>query len=141
MCSYSPVYHVREPGPARNDSPIGRASVAILVGHGDRPWFEARGVDGTPRPIGAIRSVVPGSTDFDAGLLDALLALWPDPFRACPSFETVAAKLQHARHLDFHLGADRIPAEWETLREEARPLYDALTILRVEGDLAAPRRS
>ena len=85
--------------------------------------------------------MVPRSVDFDAALLDALIALWPDPFRSCPSFEAVAIELRHAKGLDFDREAHRIPAEWETLRKEARPIYDALTIVRVEGELADPGRS
>lgn len=135
--TYYPVYYVRETLPSRDDSPIGRPSVAILVGQGNRPWLEARGLNGRPTPIGRIRSVVPRSTDYDAALLEALIALWPDHFRSCPSLAAVERTLGRAEILDFDLGADRIPAEWMALREEARERYNALTILRVEGEVAA----
>lgn len=138
MNTYYPVYYVRETEANREGSPIERPDVAILVGQGNRPWLEARGLNGTPRPIGRITRIVPRSTDYDAALLDALIALWPDHFRSCPALATVEGKLRNAEMLDFDLGADGIPSEWEALREEARPLYDALTILRVEGEVAAP---
>lgn len=138
MSTYHPVYYVREPAPTGDGSPIRRPSVAILVGHGNRPWMEVRGSNGPPRPIGGITRIVPRSTDYDAALIDALIALWPDHFRSCPSLGVFEGKLRKVEMLEFDLGVDEIPTEWEALREEARPRYNALAILRVEGEVAAP---
>lgn len=136
--TYDIAWYVLEPARPRETGPIVRPSVAILLGQSDRPWFEARGSHGRPRPIGRIRSVVPARLDLGAALLDALLALWPEHFEACPSLRPVEAKLARERILDFHQHPERIPAEWAALREEARPIYERLTILRVDGAIAAP---
>ena len=136
--TYDVAWYVHDSASVREGSPIARPSLAIFLGQSDRPWFESRDMHGRPRPIGRIRSVVPKTLDFDAFLLDALLALWPDAFRSCPSLGPVERKLARVEMLDFHLGADRIPAEWAALRAEARPLYERLTILRVDAPIAAP---
>ena len=136
--TYTPVYYVSDRTPQVGTSPIHHPSLAILVGHADRGWFERRSVHGLPRPIGSIGTVIPLKPDFDGALLDALIAFWPDRFRTCPSLAVVERKLQNASVLDFNIRPDRIPPEWEALRKEARPIYEALLILRVDGQVAAP---
>lgn len=138
VTTYDITWYVTTSTPTRGGSPIARPEVAILLDQSDRPWFEIRGRHGRPRPIGRIRSIVPASLDFDGALLDVLLALWPERFETCPSLRAVEAKLARERMLDFHLGADRIPAEWAALREEARPLYERLTIVRVDAPIVGP---
>lgn len=136
--TYDVAWYVHERDLAPGSSPIARPEVAILLGQSDRPWFEIRGRHGRPRPIGRIRSVVPASLDFDGAHLDALLALWPERFESCPSLRAVEAKLARAGMLDFHLGSEKVPAEWAALRAEARRLYERLTILRVDAPIVAP---
>lgn len=138
MNDFNPVYVVTDPASPTSGSPIRKPSLAILVKHGNRAWMEARRPDGGPRFPGSIKVVIPERPDFDAALLDALLAFWPECFRACPSFAAVEGKLQHVETLDFDLGADRIPAEWAALRREARPIYDRLVVLRVDAEFLAP---
>lgn len=136
--TYDVAWYVLDPKLAPKDSPIARPNVAILLRHGGRPWFEIRGRHGRPRPIGRIYSVVPATLDFSAALLDVLLALWPEHFEACRSLGIVEAKLARAETLDFDLHPERIPAEWAALREEARPRYERLSILRVDATIEAP---
>ena len=138
VTTYDIAWYIHERDLAPGGSPIARPSVAILLGQSDAPWFESRDSHGRPRPLGRIESVVPATVDFDAALLDGLLALWPDYFRSCPSFAAVEKKVARVRMLDFAREADRIPAEWGALRAEARPLYEQLTILRVDATIAAP---
>ncbi|HQP88868.1 MAG TPA: hypothetical protein PLL76_21645 [Thermoanaerobaculia bacterium] len=138
VTTYDVAWYVHERDLAPGGSPIARPDVAILLGQSDRPWFEIRSPHGRPRPIGRIRSVVPASLDFDGALLDALLALCPERFETCPSLRAVEAKLARTEMLDFHLGASRIPAEWAALRQEARPLYERLAIVRVDAPIVAP---
>ena len=138
MNDFNPVYAVTDPASPTSGSHIRKPGIVILVGHGDRAWMEARVPEGRPRPLGRIQTIVPERPDFDAALLDALLAFWPECFRACPSLAAVEGKLQHVETLDFDLGADRIPAEWAALRREARPIYDRLVVLRVDAEFLAP---
>ena len=138
VTTYDVAWYVHERDIAPGGSPIARPEVAILLDQSDRPWFEIRSPHGRPRPIGRIGSVVPASLDFDGALLDVLLALWPERFKACPSLRAVEAKLARERMLDFHLGADKIPTEWAALREEARPLSERLIIVRVDAPIVAP---
>lgn len=138
MHDSNPVYLVADPDSPADGSPIRPASMAILVRHSDRAWLEARVPNGPVRPLGNIRVVIPKGPDFDAALLDALLAFWPELFRTCPSLACVEVKLLHRERLDFNLHADRIPAEWESLRGEARPIYEQLVVVRVDGGLLLP---
>ncbi len=139
MNDFNPVYFVTDPDSSTSESPIRRPSLAILVGHGDRAWMEARRPENGPRFPGTIKILVPEKPDFDAALLDALIAFWPERFRSCPSFAAVESKLGLVNRLDFEGDPERIPEEWAALRREARPIYDRLVIVRVEGGLIAPR--
>jgi len=139
MNEFNPVYFVTDPDSGATGSPIRTPSLAILVAHGNRAWMEARVPDGRLRPLGRIQTVVPERPDFDAALLDALLAFWPERFRSCPSLAVVESQLQSTERLDFDLGADRIPAEWAALRREARPIYERLVVLRIDAGLVTPR--
>ena len=139
MHDFNPVYFVTDPDSGATRSPIRTPSLAILVAHGNRAWMEARVPDGRLRPLGRIQTVVPQGPDFDAALLDALLAFWPERFRSCASLAVVESKLQGMERLDFDLGANRIPAEWVALRREARPIYERLGVLRVDAALVTPR--
>ena len=132
----NPIYVVTDPDSPASEPPIRKPGVAILVGHGDRAWMEARVPDGRPQPLGRLQAIVPERPDFDAALLDALLAFWPERFRSCPSLAAVEGSLQDVETLDFDLGANRIPAEWVALRREARPIYDRLIVVRLDGGLA-----
>jgi hypothetical protein len=139
MNDFNPVYFVTDPDSPTSGSPIRTPDIAILVGHGNRAWMEARVAGGRLRPLGRLQTVVPERPDFDAALLDALLAFWPERFRSCPSLAVLESKLQGMERLDFDLGADRIPAEWAALRREARPVYDMLVVLRIDAELVTPR--
>ena len=139
MNDFNPVYAVTDPASPTSGSHIRKPGIVILVGHGDRAWMEARVPEGRPRPLGRIQTIVPERPDFDAALLDSLLAFWPERFRSCPSLAAVESKLQHVETLDFNLGADRIPAEWDELRRQARPIYERLVVVRVDGGLVTPR--
>ena len=135
MSDFNPVYAVTDPDAPAPGSPIRTPDIVILVGHGNRAWMEARVPGGRPRPLGRIEAVIPEKPDFDAALLDALLAFWPERFRSCPSLAAVESRLLHREKLDFDLGADRIPAEWAALRREARAIYERLVVVRVDGGL------
>ncbi len=138
MTTYDIVWYVLEADRASEGMPIARPNVAILLSYGRRPWFEIRDRRGRPRPIGRISAVVSANLDFDVALLDVLLALWPEHFEACASLGAVKAKLARAEILDFQGRPERIPAEWAALREEARPIYERLKILRVDAPVSAP---
>jgi hypothetical protein len=141
MTDFDPVYIVTEPDFPAVGSPVRPARIVIFVGHGDRAWMEARVPDGAVRSLGNIRVVIPERPDFDAALLDALLAFWPERFRSCPSLADVEARLLHRERLDFHLHAERIPKEWQALRREARPIFERLVVARVARELLVPART
>ena len=90
------------------------------------------------RPIGRIATVIPEGPGSETALLDALLAFWPERFRSCPSLAAVEAKLAETTFLDLNEKPEEIPAEWMALRREARPIYERLVVVRVDGALLAP---
>jgi hypothetical protein len=79
-----------------------------------------------------VRSLVPARPDEPDGLLDASIAFCRLFFSACPSFPVVEAQLGDLAQLDFHLRAKKVPKAWGKLREEARPLFRTLNLLRAD---------
>lgn len=138
MYDFNPAYVVLDPDARAGDSRFRTVSFTILVGHSDTAFLRP----GVPKrafhPLGDLRVVVPERPDFDAALLDGLLAFWPQRFRSCPSFAVVEEGLRNETRLDFHYHPERIPAEWSTLREEARPIFERLEIVRLGGEFLTP---
>jgi hypothetical protein len=50
----------------------------------------------------------------------------------CPSLAVDAAKLKDAESRDFDAAPQEIPAEWASLRDEARPLLRDIGIWRAD---------
>lgn len=100
----------------------------VLVGDADRQWLEVHYFDKSIRPLGKIKVIVPARPDDENSLLDACLAFYPKHFTKCPSLIEVEQKVKSLTRLDFHLGADEIPEEWNTLRDEAKPMFKSLNI-------------
>jgi hypothetical protein len=75
---------------------------------------------------------VPEGPDDPNALLDACLAFYPTAFAQCPSMKQVKSKLAKAERLDFDLGKNKIPREWDQLRSEARGPFSELNIFEAE---------
>lgn len=105
----------------------------ILVGDADRQWLEAHYFDKSIKPLGRIKVIVPARPDDENALLDACLAFYPQHFAECPSLTKIEQEVRDLTRLDFHLGVDKIPEDWETLRQEAKPFLRSLNIF--EADL------
>ncbi len=127
MAGYSKIYVVGGLGGFDGVNPI---EFLILVGDADRQWLEPHYFDESIKPIGRLQSIVPAGPNHPDSLLDACIAFCPRHFRSCPSLAKVESTLQEADRLDFHLGAQEIPKDWPSLREEARPLFAAMNIWR-----------
>ena len=84
------------------------------------------------QPIGKIWHIVPEGPADPNSLIDACIAFAPKLFEDCPSLEDVKASLKDETMLDFDIGKDDIPAKWSELREEARPIFEKLDILKGE---------
>ena len=94
--------------------------MTIFRGDGNRIWYESHYLDRSIKPIGGINTTVPNFPEDSNQLLDALIAFAPKFFENCPSLEGVKNKLADKKILDFDLGKDDIPEDWNKLREEAR---------------------
>lgn len=82
--------------------------------------FRAPGV----QPLGKIDRLIPRAPDEADNLLDALLALYPQAFDACPSMPAVRRMLARNHWLDLDRDGGRLRTElWPRLREEARPIF------------------
>ena len=117
----------------------------ILVGAGGREWLEGHAIDtpATPeknefQPIGKIWHIVPKGPLDPNSLIDACIAFAPKLFEDCPTLEDVKASLKDDTMLDFDLRKEDIPAKWSKLREEARPIFEKLTILKGELQFHPP---
>ena len=95
-------------------------------------WLESHYVDRRLKPIGKIRVIMPEVPDALHRLLDACIAFAPKYFQECPSLEKVKEDLRDTKRLDFHLGKDKIPASWESLRKEAAPIFEKLNVFEAK---------
>lgn len=134
MAGYSKIYVVGGEGGFQGSDGVNPIFYQILVGEGNRRWLEAHYFDESIRPIGNITTIVPYSPDEPEQdtLLNAVLAFAPSYFEGCSSLAVVRQKLQNADSLDFSAEAEQIPAEWQTLRQEAEELFRAMHIWQAE---------
>ena len=71
---------------------------------------------------------IPEKRNDSTTLLDACIASYPQHFTGCPSLSRVERKLGYIERLDFDAGRPEIPRWLYTLRQEAVPLYQQLSI-------------
>ena len=91
----------------------------ILQGDGGRQWLECSYIDKSIKPLGTIRVVIPEGPGHENALLDACIAFAPEFFKSCESLNKVMSNLPDTDILEV----DR-PEFWETLREEAREIFE-----------------
>lgn len=126
MAGYSRIYCVGESG-FDGVNPI---LFQILVGDADRQWLEVHYFSKGIKPLAGITRIIPSSPDAANALLDACIVFYPEYFSECPAISSISAQLQAEECLDFHLGKDRIPRDWEKLRSEAKAVFSKLHIWR-----------
>lgn len=126
---------------ARNYDGVNPIELMLLVGEGERQWFEPVYVSAPPQPLGALKVLVPAGPDHPDALLDACLAFHPRAFDACPSLPAVAAALGRETHLHVRHAPEGVGPLWEQLREEARPLFAKLSISEAKFAPRGPART
>lgn len=126
MAGYETIYVFGGEGGFQGADGVNPIELQIWVGSSDRPWLEAKPFSKKVKGLGRVRVVIPGRDNRRDALLDACIAFHADAFASCPSLASVERDLGDATHLDFHLGPERIPKDWAALREEARPIFDAM---------------
>jgi hypothetical protein len=131
MAGFSRAYFVGSTGGFMGADGLARPFVQVLQGEGSRQWLEPVYEDSEMGPIGSVRSLVPTGPDHSLALLDAVIAFCPHAFERCPSFNAVAAQLEGVTKLDFNIGQS-VPAEWDSLRREALPIFHQLTIFAAD---------
>ena len=83
----------------------------IIVGDGNRQWFQSSYIDRHIKPIGKIDRIVPEAPAHPNALLDACIAFAPEFFESCPTLDEVKSTIpdDHTM-LDFDMG--KIPEKW-----------------------------
>lgn len=132
MAGYSRIYVVGEEGGFQGADGVNPISYLILVGDSSRQWRQAHYVDTSIKPIGKLNVIIPAAPEEPDALLDAVIAFSPAVFESCPSLPIVQEKLQGVERLDFDISPDEVPAEWQTLREEARETFRTLHIWQAD---------
>ena len=127
MAGYSKIYCIGPEGGFMGSDGINRLDLLILVGDGDRRWFEARIFNPEIRPLGEVEIIIPQGPDHPDSLLDALIAFFPSYFDDCPTMAQVRKEIEGVQRLDFDRG-EGIPGSWEQLRKEARKLVKNLPV-------------
>lgn len=139
MAGYSKMYVVGGQGGFMGADGVNPIEFIVLVGDSDRQWLEPHYFDTTIKPIGRLRVIVPSKPNHIDALLDACIAFCPRQFLSCPTLTQVESALIKVTRLDFHARPQEIPTSWTTLREEARPIFDSMSIW--QADLVPLKRS
>ena len=132
MAGYSRMFVVGRPGGFMGAGGVNHIECLILVGDASRQWLEPKYLAPALAPLGNTKVIVPREPDDPDSLLDACIAFCPWYFTSCPSFGQVESLLANEDRLDFDARRDEIPTEWETLRREARSVFDGLHIWRAD---------
>jgi len=131
MAGFSRIYCIGGEGGFQGADGINPMALQIWVGDADRQWLEAHAFDPGISSLGQVRAVIPAAPDDPDMLLDALIMFYPQHFQGCPSLPSVREQLKGKTRVDFNLG-ENVPAEWEKLREEARPLMADMAIFEAQ---------
>lgn len=126
MAGYRTIYVFGGEGGFGGADGVNPIELQIWLGEGDRQWFEAKAFGRSVRALGKLRKVIPAESRSPHALLDACIAFHADAFAACPSLAQVEAELGEMTSLDFHLSPHEVPRTWAALREEARPIFEAM---------------
>jgi hypothetical protein len=132
MAGFYTIYVIGGLGGFQGSDGVNPIALQIWVEDADRQCLKPHYVNPSIRPLGNIDRIVPEAPNHPDALLDACIAFFPKHFRQCPSFAAVARKIESTTRLDFHAGADKIPAEWVQLRKEARPYFRELNIFEAK---------
>lgn len=128
MAGYSKIYVVGGEGGFMGADGVNPIELLILVGDADRQWLEPHYFNVALKPAGDTRRIVPAGPNHPDMVLDACVAFAPSLFTACPTLAHVERELGDLTFLDFNAACSSIPKSWNTLREEARPVFEALPI-------------
>ncbi len=101
---------------------INSIDVMLLVAEGGRQWVEAKYLTSKLKPMGSIKTMIPPQPIGFNELLDACLVFCPQLFNDCPSMKLLQEKMKDIDCIDFDHEIS-IPEEWESLREEALPIF------------------
>lgn len=126
MAGYRTIYVFGGEGGFQGADGVNPIDLQIWVGEGNRRGLEAKPFGRTIRALGQVRVITPLAPDHPDALLDACIAFHADAFATCPSLVEVERDLGEATRLDFDLGSKQVPKAWAALREEARPIFEAM---------------
>ena len=128
MTGFSRIYCITN-DVSENSGSFKSINLQILSGDSNRQWYEAYYFDKSFTPIGKIKSMVPLGPNDENSLLDACIIFAPKYFESCPSLKEIQTELKDVTFLDFDTGK-KIPKLWNSLRKEARPIFEKLNILK-----------
>ena len=132
MAGITMVYFLGGAGGYLSADGINPVEGMILVGDGNRRWYECRYLDSPGKSLGKIKSMVPAHWDNPDNLLDALIVFFPRYFEACPAFPSVAESLAECTMLDFDAAPPADSVSWEMLREQARKVLPTIIIWKAD---------
>lgn len=128
MSGYTKIYVIGGKGGFQGVDGVNPIELMILVGDGNRRWLSPQYFNQSLKSLGRLNTLIPSTPSDSNALLDACIAFHPLHFRACDSLKQVENLLQESECLDFTSMPQEIRQTWETLRNEARPLFEKLNI-------------
>jgi hypothetical protein len=125
MAGFSTIYLIGRPGGFMGADSTNSIDVMLLVSDASRQWVEAKYLSKKLKPIGNVKTIIPSQPIGFNELLDACLVFCPGLFNDCPSMVMVQEKMKDIDRIDFDHDIS-IPEEWNSLREEALPIFKML---------------
>ena len=109
--------------------PYIKPKLMVLEQFGNRKVYRSFYLDNDLEPMSKVRRVVPESFDSPTGLMDAVIAFYPEWFKECKTLPKVLNLIKENEFLDLDL---EMPEGWNKLRKEAYPYYFKLRIDEAE---------
>ena len=128
MAGITKVYCVGGSGGYLGADGINPVALVILLGDGNRQWFELGRRAEDVEPLGNVSVLIPEDPAGADRILDACLAFGPSLFPGCPTMGKVKSLVGQSRSVDRHSGPKPLREAWRKLREEARSIFEGIGV-------------
>jgi len=127
MAGFSRAVYIGSPGGYLGADGLNPIDLEILIGDGNRQWFEAVYHNKSIKPKGKQKTIVPFYPDSIDSLIDAIIIFYPSLFDSSPIIKEAYNQLSDIQFIDF-ANEKIIPANWIDIRNEARKYISDLTV-------------
>lgn len=125
MAEFNKAYVVSKSGQIKDKEGNTHIDAIILEGYAGKNWLEI--ADPYRTDDIKITTLVPTGPLDKNKLIDACMCYLPSVFSGNKMYAAMMEKIDSGTFIDFDSHTN-VPKEWSAVREEVRPLFDALLI-------------